>query len=58
MTDYETDIFNGRCPYTDKPCVNKIPCNKCRMNEEEKRLMEILDEQERFEVWNEEMRGG
>lgn len=56
MTDYERGIFSGRCPYTDKPCVDKIPCNKCRMNEEEKRLMEILEEQEKSEVWEEEMR--
>jgi hypothetical protein len=33
-----------------------MPCNKCRMNEEEKRLMEILEEQEKSEVWEEEMR--
>ena len=54
MTDYETHIFNGRCPYTDKPCLDKIPCIRCRMDKEEKELIQKLEEQERLEIWMEE----
>ena len=56
VNEYENKVFNGKCPYTDKPCTDKIPCNICQMNEEEKRLMDLLDEQERQEIWEEEMR--
>lgn len=55
MNEYETSIFNGRCPYTDKPCLDKIPCNRCRANEEEKQLVQEMDKQEQLEIWLEEM---
>ena len=38
MTDYERNIFEGKCPYTEKPCDFTIPCNKCAINEEERTL--------------------
>ena len=57
MSDYERSIFGGMCPYTGEPCADKIPCIRCRMDEAEKEMMESLDEQERLEVWEEEMRG-
>lgn len=25
MNNHEQDIFNGRCPYNDKPCPEKYP---------------------------------
>ena len=43
MTDYERQLFNGRCPYTDKPCNINIDCSKCQVNEDESHMFE--DEQ-------------
>lgn len=43
MDDYEYGLFNGKCPYTDKPCKEKIPCNRCRANDEERKLMEMME---------------
>ena len=50
MKNYAKDIFNGRCPYTDEPCLEKISCIKCQLNEREKALMEKLDEDEEMEM--------
>ena len=57
MNNHEQDIFNGRCPYNDKPCPEKISCLRCQMNEREKELMEKMDEIERFEMLQEELAG-
>ena len=46
MTDYERNIFQGRCPYTGKLCLEKKPCIRCRMDEEEKRLLDEMEKQE------------
>ena len=40
MTDYERQLFNGICPYTDKPCDTDIDCGKCEVNEEERHMFE------------------
>ena len=56
MNNYEQDIFNGRCPYDDKPCPEKISCLKCQMNKREKALMEKMDKMERLEMLQEELR--
>ena len=42
MTDYERQLFDGRCPYTDKPCDTGIDCSMCAVNEEELHLEEEL----------------
>lgn len=56
MDDYVRDIFNGHCPYDDKPCPEKISCLKCQTNEREKALMEKFDEMERLEMLQEELK--
>lgn len=56
MDDYVSYIFNGRCPYDDKPCVEKISCIRCQTNEREKALMEKFDEMEMLEVLQEELK--
>lgn len=55
MMSYENSIFHGECPYTGETCKDKIPCNRCRANEEEKKLMEEFDKQEELEMLYEEM---
>jgi hypothetical protein len=50
MTEYEFDIFSDKCPYTGEPCTNKEPCLRCRMNEEERQLMEKLLKQENSQI--------
>lgn len=49
-------FFNGKCPYTDKPCLEKISCVKCQVDADEKEMMEQLDRQEELEMlMNEEV---
>ena len=43
MTDYERQLFNGKCPYNGEPCNKDIDCFKCEVEEEERHLYE--DEQ-------------
>jgi len=43
MNDYERQLFNGRCPYTDKLCNTDIDCSMCEVNEEELHLEEELE---------------
>lgn len=43
MNNYERRLFDGKCPYTDEPCVNDIDCYECETNREEWHLFE--DEQ-------------
>lgn len=45
MTEYERQIFNGRCPYTDDVCNRDIDCFKCEVEEEERKEMEAADDQ-------------
>ena len=40
MNDYERQLFNGKCPYTDLPCDKDIECFKCSVEEYERRLYE------------------
>lgn len=40
MNSYDRQLFNGKCPYTDKPCSNDIDCSKCEVNEKELHLFE------------------
>ena len=56
MDDYVKYIFNGLCPYDDKPCPEKISCFKCKTNEREKALMEKMDEMEMLEMLQEELK--
>jgi len=57
MTDYGSYIFNGRCPYTDEPCPEKISCVRCLANDREKALMEKMEEMERLEMLLTELEG-
>jgi len=40
MNTYERHIFNGKCPFTDKPCDKDIDCIECKINHEEKTLFD------------------
>lgn len=44
MNDYERQLFNGKCPYTDEECNKDIECLKCPVEEKERKLYE--DEKE------------
>ena len=46
MTDYERQIHGMICPYNDKPCYDKIPCLRCRMDEYEIELIKRFDDTE------------
>jgi hypothetical protein len=37
--DIAKDHFNGRCPYTDKPCED-WNCNECEIEQEEREYLE------------------
>ena len=43
MTDKEK--FGGKCPYNGNPCET-FNCNKCAIEEQERKFMEELDEEE------------
>lgn len=38
---YDAEIFNGKCPYTGKPCYD-WECIICEVEAEEKKSMEEL----------------
>ena len=40
MNDYERQLFNGKCPYTTKPCDRDIDCVDCWVNEQERQALE------------------
>ena len=40
MTRYEREYFDGKCPYTEKPCYRGVPCSECEVNKEEKALFD------------------
>lgn len=42
MNDYERHIFNGKCPYTTKPCDLDIDCVDCWVDEQERQEFEEL----------------
>lgn len=42
---YDAERFEGKCPYTDKPC-NEWECDTCEIEAEEKKSMEELDRAE------------
>jgi len=37
--DIAKNHFNGRCPYTDKPC-DDWNCNECKVEQEEREYLE------------------
>ena len=39
---YDAEFFDGKCPYTGKPCY-EWECNTCEVEEQEKKNMEELD---------------
>ena len=43
MTDKEK--FGGKCPYNNEPCET-FNCNGCEIEEQERKFMEELDEEE------------
>lgn len=43
---YDAEFFNGRCPYTDKPCC-EWECDTCEIDAQEKKDAEELDRAER-----------
>ena len=43
MNKWDRDLFDGKCPYTDKPCKSDIDCIKCEINEQEKNYMNEED---------------
>lgn len=46
MNDYERQLFNGKCPYTDLTCDKDIECFKCSVEEYERRLYEGESEEQ------------
>ena len=42
---YDAEFFDGKCPYTDKPCY-EWECDTCEVEAEEKKSMEELDKAE------------
>lgn len=42
---YDAKRFDGKCPYTDKPCY-EWECDTCEIEAEEKKSMEELDRAE------------
>lgn len=40
MTEYERQLFNGKCPYTDEQCDRDIDCFKCEIEEAERHCMD------------------
>lgn len=47
--DYYKSLFNGKCPYTDKECLEKIPCIRCQANDEERAWMDEMEKMEMAE---------
>jgi hypothetical protein len=43
MTPYERNIFDGKCPYTNKFCHKDIACANCEVNAEERYFEEEFD---------------
>jgi len=46
MDKYERQYFEGKCPYTEKPCYRGVPCSECEINEEEKSLYDDSESEE------------
>ena len=46
MNDYERELFNGKCPYTDLICDKDIECVVCPVEEEERKSMRAIQEVE------------
>ena len=46
MNDYERQLFNGKCPYTDIPCDKDIECFKCSVEAEERKYVRDIWEVE------------
>ena len=42
---YDAEFFDGKCPYTDKPCY-EWECNSCEVDAQAKKGMEELDKAE------------
>ena len=42
---WDAEFFDGKCPYTDKPCTD-WECDTCEIEAEEKKSMEELDKAE------------
>jgi hypothetical protein len=46
MTEYERQLFDGKCPYTDIKCDKDIDCFKCSVEIEERKYVDELNEKE------------
>jgi hypothetical protein len=46
MTPYERNIFDNKCPYTNKFCYKDIACANCEVNAEERYFEEEFDRSE------------
>lgn len=42
---YRSNLFDGKCPYTDEPC-DSWDCENCEVEAEEDKWLEELDEEE------------
>jgi hypothetical protein len=40
---YDAEFFDGKCPYTDKPCY-EWECDTCEVEEQEKEAMKAVDD--------------
>ena len=50
---YYKNIFHGKCPYNNKACED-FECNGCKVQNEEIKAMQELDEEEaeEYEEWH------
>ena len=46
MTPYERNIFDNKCPYTNRFCYKDIACANCEVNAEERDFEEEFDRSE------------
>ena len=53
MNKWDRDFFDGKCPYTDKPCDLDIDCLDCEVNKQEQEESEKMDNAE-YREWFED----
>ena len=46
---YDAEFFDGKCPYTGRPCY-EWECNSCEVDSQEKKDMEDLDNSDKAET--------
>lgn len=47
--EYRSQLYDGKCPYTNDPCDN-WDCENCEIEREEVEWLEELDQEEQAEI--------